>query len=29
MGQTIPLGAGFRYRYPDQKDFAFVEELLR
>ncbi len=30
MNRTVPgLGAGFRYRYSDQKDEAFLEELLR
>lgn len=29
MGQTVPLGAGFRYRYSGQTDEAFLAELLR
>jgi cephalosporin-C deacetylase-like acetyl esterase len=28
MGQIIPLGAGYRYRYSEQTDDAFLEELL-
>jgi cephalosporin-C deacetylase-like acetyl esterase len=28
MGQVTPLGAGFRYRYSEQTDDAFLEELL-
>ena len=29
MGQTVPLGAGFRYRYSGQTDDAFLAELPR
>jgi cephalosporin-C deacetylase-like acetyl esterase len=29
VGQTVPLGGGFRYRYDGQKDDAFLAELLR
>ena len=28
MGHTVPLGAGFRYRYSGQTDDAFIAELL-
>ena len=29
VGRTVPLGAGFRYRYSGQTDEAFLAELLR
>jgi len=29
MGRTVPLGAGYRYRYSAQTDEAFLAELLR